>query len=163
MMMRLVVVWCVLAGGAPAYAEKRITLEVQKADVQSVLRVFAELMHVNLVVADEVQGQVTLSLRNVKVSDAFATVLQARGLGAERGAGNIVRVAPLKQLIDEAEAREKLAEARLATGELETRLIPVNYAKAEDLVPQVKALLSPRGTVSVDKRTNTLIVRDVVR
>ncbi len=160
MLLRVAVVSCVF-GPASAYAEKRITLEVQKADVQSVLRVFAELMHVNLVVADDVAGQVTLSLRNVRVSDAFSTVLTARGLGYEKQAGNIVRVAPLKTLADEAEARAKLAEARLQSAKLETRLMPVSSTDAAELVPQVKALLSPRGTVSVDKRTNTLIIRDV--
>ena len=160
MLIRVAVVSCVL-GAAPAFAEKRITLEVQKADVQSVLRVFAELMHLNLVVADDVAGQVTLSLRNVRISDAFQVVLDARGLGYEKQAGNILRVAPLKTLTDEAEARARLADAKLSSKKLETRLIPVNYADAAELVPQVKALLSPRGTVTVDKRTNTLIVRDV--
>jgi type IV pilus assembly protein PilQ len=160
MLLRFAVVSCVL-GSAPAFAQKRITLEVQKAEVQSVLRVFAELMHLNLVVADDVAGQVTISLRNVRVGDAFQAVLQVRGLGYEKQAGNILRVAPLKTLTDEAEARAKLADAKLAAKSLETRLIPVSYADASELVPQVKALLSPRGTVSVDKRTNTLIVRDV--
>ena len=160
MLIRLVVLTGFL-GAAPAFAEKRITLEVQKADITTVLRVFAELMHQNLVVADDVKGEVTLSLRNVKVSDAFATVLRARGLGYEKQGGNILRVAPLETLEKEAEAQAKLADAKLKSGKLETRLIPVNYADAADLVPQVKALLSPRGTVSVDKRTNTLIVRDV--
>ena len=160
MLIRVAVLSCVL-GSAPAFAEKRITLEVQKADIVSVLRVFAELMHLNLVTGDDVQGQVTLSLRNVRVSEAFAVVLQARGLGFEKLGGNILRVAPLQALTKEAEERAKLEDAKLHAGKLETRLIPVNYANAEELVPQVKALLSPRGTVSVDKRTNTLIVRDV--
>lgn len=161
MLLRVAVVSCVL-GPAPVYAEKRITLEVQKADVQSVLRVFAELLQVNLVVADDVTGQVTLSLRNVRISDAFNVVLSARGLGYEKQPGtNIVRVAPAKTLADEAEARARLSDAKLRHAKLETRLIPVSYADAADLVPQVKALLSPRGTVAVDRRTNTLIVRDV--
>ncbi len=160
MLIRVAVLSCVL-GSAPAFAQKRITLEVQKADITSVLRVFAELMHLNLVVADDVQGQVTLSLRNVRINEAFAVVLQARGLGYEKQDGNILRVATLPTLTKEAEERAKLKDAKLKDAQLQTRLIPVNYANADDLVPQVKALLSPRGTVSVDKRTNTLIVRDV--
>jgi type II secretory pathway component HofQ len=160
MLIRVAVLSCVM-GSAPAFAQKRITLEVQKADVVSVLRVFAELMHLNLVVADDVQGQVTLSLRNVRITEAFSVVLQARGLGYEKQAGNILRVATLPTLTKEAEERARLQDAKLKDAKLETRLIPVNYANADDLVPQVKALLSPRGTVSVDKRTNTLIVRDV--
>lgn len=160
MLIRVAVLACAL-GAAPAFAEKRITLEVQKADITSVLRVFAELMHVNLVVTDDVQGEVTLSLRNVRVSDAFATVLQAKGLAYEKDGKNIYRVAPLAVLAHEADARAKLADAKLQSARLETRFIPVNYADAAELAPQVKALLSPRGTVSVDKRTNTLIIRDV--
>lgn len=150
-----------LLGAAPAFAEKRITLEVQKADIASVLRVFAELMHLNLVIADDVAGQVTLSLRNVRVSEAFAAVLQARGLGFEKQGQNILRVATLKALTEEAEQRARLADAKLGSAKLETTLIPVSYADAADLVANVKAQLSARGTVSVDKRTNTLIVRDV--
>jgi type IV pilus assembly protein PilQ len=150
-----------IAALAAAPAEKRVTLELQKAEVTNVMRVFAELMRVNLVVADDVQGQITISLRNVKVSDAFAAVLQARGLGFEKTGGNIYRVATLKQLADEAQARAKLADAKLANAKLETRLVRVSYASAAELAPQVKAMLSPRGTVSVDARTNTLIIRDV--
>src|SRR5882672_7441510 len=117
-LIRIAVVSCLLSS-----AEKRVTLEVQKADVQSVLRVFAELMHVNMVFSDEVQGTVTLSLRNVKVSDAFAAVLQARGLGFEKAGDNVIRVAPLKALADEAEARTKVKDAKLAEAKLETRLL----------------------------------------
>ena len=155
-LIRVAVVSCILSSG-----EKRITLEVQKADVQSVLRVFAEVMRVNLVISDDVQGTVTLSLRNVKVSDAFAAVLTARGLGFEKAGENLLRVAPLKTLTDEAEARARLKDAKLAGAKLETKLIRVSYAEASDLVEQVKPLLSPRGTVTVDKRTNTLVIRDV--
>jgi type II secretory pathway component HofQ len=140
--------------------ERRITLEVQKADVHAVLRMFGELMHANLVVGDEVHGAVTLSLRNVKVSEAFAVVLQSQGLGYEQAGDNLYRVAPLKQLADEAEARAKLKDAKHKAAPLVTRLIPVSYASAADLVAQVKPLLSDRGTVTFDARTNTLIVRD---
>jgi type IV pilus assembly protein PilQ len=62
-------------------------------------------------------------------------------------------------LAREAEARAKLADAKQQSGRLETRLIAVSSADAAELAPQVKALLSPRGTVGVDKRTNTLIIR----
>lgn len=75
--------------------------------------------------------------------------------------GNILRVAPLKRLQEEAETLARLKEAKQEAAPLRTWLIPVNYAKASELMPQVKALLTPRGSVSVDARTNTLIVTDV--
>lgn len=146
-----------------ASPEKYVSLEVQNAETQNVLRALAEVMRINLVMSDEVKGSVTLTLRNVKVRDAFAVVLQARGLGFEKSGKNVYRVAPLTTLIAEAEQRARLKEARELEGPLETRLIPVNYAKASELAPQVKAMLSARGTVTVDERTNTLIVRDVAR
>ena len=139
----------------------RITLEVQKADVHSVLRMFADLMHVNLVVGDDVHGAVTLSLRNVKVSEAFDVVLDSEGLGLEKSGDRIYRVAYAKQLAAEAEQRARTSDAKHRAAPLKTRLIPVNYASAADMVAQVKPLLSDRGTVSFDARTNTLIVRDV--
>jgi type IV pilus assembly protein PilQ len=138
-----------------------LTLEVHKADVHSVLRMFADLMHVNLVVGEDVQGAVTLSLRNVKVSEALDAVLESQGLGLEKSGERIYRVAYAKQLAAEAEERARLKDAKHRGAPLQTRLIPVNYANAADLVALVKPLLSDRGTVSFDARTNTLIVRDV--
>jgi type IV pilus assembly protein PilQ len=146
---------------APVFAEARkVTFEVQRADLQGMLSVLAEVMKVNLVVADGVRGQVTVRLRNVTAQEAFQVVLDAHSLGVEKK-GNIWRVAPLTQLASEAEARARLKKAQHESAELETTLMPVSYANANDLVPHVKAMLSDRGTVAVDARTNTLIIRDV--
>ena len=129
-------------------------------DLHNVLRMLADLGHLNLVVDDEVQGKVTLRLRNVPWRQALDTVLASKGLGRELQ-GNVMRVAPLAKLKDEAALRVELKQAREAEAPLRTYFIPVNYARASDLVPHVKALLSPRGSVSVDARTNTLIITDV--
>ena len=86
--------------------------------------------------------------------------LTSLGLGKER-MGTIVRVAPLKVLEEEARTRATAKKAREEAAPLATRIIPVNYARAEELLPHVKALLSPRGTATFDARTNVLIVRDV--
>jgi len=88
-------------------------------------------------------------------------VLASRSLGMERVSPSIIRVAPLKVLAEEAKAREALAKARKESAPLVARIIPVNYARAEDLLPHVKALLGPRGTATFDARTNVIIVRDV--
>lgn len=145
---------------SPRYESKRITLDVVRADIHDVLRILAEKGGLNVVVSDDVQGKVTLRLRNVPWRQVLDTVLSTNGLGHELR-GNVLRVAPLKQLAEEAEARVKLKQSREDTAPLRTYIIPVNYAVASDLLPHVKAQLSPRGTVSVDARTNTLIVTDV--
>jgi type IV pilus assembly protein PilQ len=92
--------------------------------------------------------------------DALDAVLASLGLGMEQ-MGTIIRVAPLKALQEEAKSRAAVKAARREVAPLATRIIPVNYARAEDLLPHVKALLSPRGTATFDARTNVLIVRDV--
>jgi type II secretory pathway component HofQ len=139
---------------------KRISLDVTRASLHDVLRMLADVGRKNLVVSEDVKGTVTLTLRNVPWTEALDVVLASHGLGMEQR-GNILRVAPLKTLQEEAEARVKLKQAREESAPLRTFLVPVNYARASDLVPHVKAVLSPRGSVSVDARTNTLIITDV--
>ena len=149
--------WCATAFGA---SPKKVSLELVNADVQTVLRLFADVGRFNLVTSEEVSGKVTLHLRAVPWDQAFRVVLASKGLGVEQ-VGEIVRVAPLTRLAEESEARRRAKEAAFLEKPLTVRLIPVNYANASDLVAQVKASLSPRGTVTVDVRTNTLIIRDV--
>lgn len=149
----------------PALAEspresKRISIDVVRADIHDVLRLLAEKGGLNVVVSDDVQGQVTLRLRDVPWRQALDTVLASRGLGHELK-GNVMRVAPMKQLTEEAETRAKLKEAREQEAPLHTYFIPVSYAQASELLPKVQALLSPRGRASVDARTNTIIVTDI--
>src|SRR5687767_7932460 len=101
--------------GAPALAAPpegaRITLDVVKADLHNVLRMLADKGRLNLVVDDEVQGTVTLRLRNVPWKQALDTVLASHGLGRELR-GNILRVAPLKKLQEEAALRVQVKQAR---------------------------------------------------
>lgn len=139
---------------------QRISIDVVRADIHDVLRLLAEKGRLNVVVADEVEGKVTLRLKDVPWRQVLDTVLASQGLGHELK-GNVMRVAPLKQLAEEAEARVKLKQAREQEAPLHTYFIPVSYAQASELLPKVQALLSPRGRASVDARTNTLIVTDV--
>lgn len=159
--MRLTLLAVLLLSGRPlAAAPKRVSFEFANADVHSVLRLFSEVGRFNLVTSEAVSGKVTITLRNVPWDVAMNAVLAAKGLGLERR-DNIVRVAPLTQLADEVAARVRLQEAEFLTAPLKTTLIRVNYASAAELAQQVKSTLSPRGSVSVDTRTNTLIIRDV--
>jgi len=154
----LVVLLSLPALAAPS--KKKVSFEFVNADVQSVLRAFAELGKFNLVTSEQVSGKVTMRLRNVAWDEAMRAVLAAKGLGVEQ-TESILRVAPLSQLEAEAEQRARLADARLQTAPLKTTLMRVNYASASDMAALVKPTLSARGTVSVDTRTNTLIIRDV--
>jgi type IV pilus assembly protein PilQ len=145
---------------SPRAESKRISIDVVRADIHDVLRMLAEKGKVNVVVAEEVKGKVTLKLRDVPWREVLDTVLSSHGLGQERQ-GNVLRVAPLKQLTEEAQARAQLRQAREEAAPLNTYFLPVNHARASELLPHIQAQLSPRGKASVDARTNTIIVTDV--
>jgi type IV pilus assembly protein PilQ len=145
------------------FTGERLSLNFQDIEVRSVLQLLADFTGLNLVVSDSVEGNLTLRLKNVPWDQAMDIILKTKGLD-KRKAGNVILIAPT----DEIAAREKLElEARQQVEELErlrTEFIKVNYAKAADMADLLKqvdnAILSPRGSVSVDERTNTLLVKD---
>jgi type IV pilus assembly protein PilQ len=142
------------------YTGRRIQLDLQNTDIHQVLRLLAEVGEVNIVTADNVSGSVTIKMRNVPWDQALDVVLQSKGLGMVRG-GNIIRVAPLPQLEKEREMAIARRKQELQLAPLETRLIPVSYATAEDIQLRAREVLSGRGSIAVDARTNMLIARDV--
>lgn len=149
--------------GAPQqarYRGKKVSFEFKDIDIQNLLRVIAEISKKNIVVADDVTGKVTIRLRNVPWDQALDLILRTKSLGKEE-IGNIVRVAPLKTLEEEAKLRQERKKSLVAQEELLVNLIPVNYAVANDMATRVKDVLSERGNVTVDTRTNVLIVKDV--
>jgi type IV pilus assembly protein PilQ len=142
------------------YAGRRIDLDLKDADVHNVLRLLAEVGRVNVVTADNVQGSVTIRMRNVPWDQALDVILQAKGLGMVRRA-NMIRVAPLEVLQKERELAIQQAAQEVQLTPVETRLIPVSYANAADIQSRARDLLSERGSIAVDERTNVMIVRDV--
>lgn len=154
----MALMFLVAARPAPA---KRINLDVQDADVHNVLRLLADTGAINIVVPDHVKGRVTLKLRNVPWTEALDVVLRSKGLGQERS-GNVVHIDTLENIQRRLEAKAAIREAKKGTAELMTVMIPLRYAKAADLQPIVQSMLSERGRVVIDKRTNMLIVTDVV-
>ncbi len=146
--------------GRTKYAGKKVSFEFKDIDIHNLLRVIAEVSKKNIVVADDVSGKITIRLRNVPWDEALDIILASKGLGKEE-IGDILRVAPLKALEEEARLREERKKALRRQEELLVQLIPVNYAAAAEMAPRVKDVLSERGTVAVDPRTNTLIVRDI--
>ncbi|MCP4489416.1 MAG: AMIN domain-containing protein, partial [Gammaproteobacteria bacterium] len=145
------------------YTGERLSLNFQDIEVRSVLQLLADFTGLNLVVSDSVEGNLTLRLKNVPWDQAMDIILKTKGL-AQRRAGNVILIAPT----DEIAAREKLElESRKQVEELErlrTEFIKVNYAKASEMAALLKqednSILSTRGAVSVDERTNTLLVKD---
>lgn len=146
--------------GQRRYTGARVDLDLKDADVHNVLRILADVGKVNVVTADNVKGEVTLRLRNVPWDQAMDVVLQAKGLGMTRQ-GNMIRVAPLADLEKEREMAIARRKQELELAPVETRLIPVSYAEAATMQGRAKELLSARGSIAVDDRTNVLIVRDV--
>lgn len=150
------------ASGARSYAGKRIDLDFKDADIHNILRLISDVGNVNVVTSDDVKGRVTIKMRDVPWDEALDVVLKAKGLGMVRH-GNLIRVAPRAELQKEREEALAAVKARQKLAPLETRIIPVSYAKAANLAGRVQELITDRGSVSVDERTNVLIVRDISR
>jgi type IV pilus assembly protein PilQ len=138
-----------------------VSLDFQGADLRAVLRTFAEISGLNIVIDPTIQGTVDVGLRDVPWDQALDIILRANKLGYVVD-GTIVRVAPLSVLADEETQRRRLADEQALAGELRVLTRPLSYAKAEDLRPLLTAtVLSPRGSVQTDPRTNTLIISDL--
>jgi type IV pilus assembly protein PilQ len=138
-----------------------ITLDFQGADLRTVLRTFADISGLNIVIDQSIQGAVDVSLHEVPWDQALDIILRDHKLGYSVE-GTIVRIAPLTALADEEAQRRKLTEERALSGDLEVLTRPLSYAKAADLTPLLtRTALSPRGDIQIDARTNTIIIRDL--
>ncbi|TLX23072.1 type IV pilus secretin PilQ [Thermomonas fusca] len=163
------------------YGGKPVTFNFQDVPVRTVLQLIADESNLNIVAADTVQGNVTLRLVNVPWDQALDLVLQAKSLDKRRS-GNVVWVAPQKEIADFEQAKEDARINLEERAEKVTEYIPVNYANAEDIArllteeskgnqqgggqsggqnAQDRGFLSGRGSISFDKRTNTLLVIDI--
>ncbi|MEL6178449.1 MAG: type IV pilus secretin PilQ, partial [Myxococcota bacterium] len=141
-------------------ARKRLDIDLRNADIQNVLRLFAREGNVNIVTGDKVDGSVTMRLQNVPIADAFLVILKSLDLGYEEDNG-IYRVDTAKSFSDEADAIRARLQASFPTQPLEVILVPVNYAEAQNMSQLIGTVLSSRGSVAVDRRTNTLVIKDV--
>jgi type IV pilus assembly protein PilQ len=146
------------------YTGERLSLNFQNIEVRAILQLIADFTGLNMVTSDSVSGNVTLRLKNVPWDQALDIILRSRGLGM-RQSGNVIMVAPSEELA----ARERLElEASRQVEELaplNTEFMQINYADASDLMALIQAeennLLSERGSVSIDARTNTIIIQDI--
>jgi type IV pilus assembly protein PilQ len=154
------------AGDADQQGSRRFTghpvsLDFQGADLRAVLRTFAEISGLNIVIDPAVQGSVDVALHDVPWDQALDIILRANKLGYIVD-GTIVRVAPLAVLADEESQRRKLGEEQALAGSLQVLTKTLSYARAEELQALLtKSALSQRGIVQVDQRTNTVIITDL--
>jgi type IV pilus assembly protein PilQ len=142
------------------YSGRRISLDFKDVDISDVLRLIAEVSDLNVIAGDEVKGKVTIRLIDVPWDQALDVILLTKGLGFMR-VGNVLRIANADVLAKEEEARLQERRAKEKLEDLVVKLQPVNYAKVNDVQQMVQRLLTPRGTVNIDKRTNTLIIKDI--
>ncbi len=162
---------------AQSYTGKKISLDFQDIEVRRVLQLLADFTGINMVAADTVQGNITLRLKDVPWDQALDIILKTKNLDKRRN-GNVIWIAPVAELIKAEEEEAKAIAQSVKLAPLQTEYIQLNYAKAADiekLITQNKgasnssgsgsndgreSLLSSRGSVSIDARTNTLIVND---
>lgn len=143
-----------------AYTGEKLSLNFQDIEVRSVLQLIADFTSLNLVASDTVSGRITLRLQNVPWDQALDLVLKTKALD-KRQVGNVLLVAPA----DEIAARERLEleayNQAQALAPLRSEFVQINYAKASDIAGILRAdksIISSRGSISLDARTNTLII-----
>ncbi len=143
------------------YRGQRISLNLVDADIKQVFGVFHDISGLNFVLDPAVSGAVTIVVDNVPWDQALDLILKSNGLDMVLE-GNVVRIAPVSKLAQEAAARKALNEARELEDPPVTITRTLSYAKAKEIERVIRdAILSPKGRVIVDERTNTLIIRDV--
>ncbi len=145
------------------YTGEKMTLNFQDADTRAILQLLADQSGQNIVVSDSVRGNLTLRLQNVPWDQALDIVLRTKGLD-KRQDGNVIIVAPAEEIASREKAELAARKDLQELAPLRSEFLQVNYAKASDMAALIKStgrsLLSPRGNVSVDARTNTLLLQD---
>ncbi|MCB1032542.1 MAG: type IV pilus secretin PilQ [Acidobacteria bacterium] len=157
-----------VGGGKKQYVGEPISLSLKDADVKDVLRSFAKISGLNVVVQPGVRGTVTVELESVPWDQALDQILKINGLGYELD-GNIMRIAPTSVLEQEARRAQTLAQAQALSVPLRTVVKRLSYSTAAQMSRILMSgsrtagagLLSQRGTVTIDARTNTLIIKEL--
>jgi len=139
-----------------------LNLNLVNANIHNVFRLVSAVSKLNIVTSDDVTGTVTVQLNEVPWDQALVAILQAKGLGAVQY-GNIVRVAPIGTIRKEREDAAATKAAEIDSLPLRVLTLPLNYANASAVMEQLQDMLSKRGSLAFDERTNSLIVRDIDR
>ena len=170
--------------GRFSYTGEKVTFDFKDIDIRNALKLIAEMSDLNIIMSDDVTGTLTMRLVDVPWDQALELILSARGLGKEQ-TGNVLRVAPVEVLRTEYESKIEAKKGSLQLEPLVTEFITLSYAKVEEVQKMLEeaskkgsktadkkkgsmpkadssGLMSSRGSILVDKRTNTLIVKDTV-
>jgi type IV pilus assembly protein PilQ len=147
-------------GTEKVYTGQKISLDFQDADIRNVFRILHEISGKNFVIGEEVQGRVTLKLDKVPWDHVLDLVTKMNKLGISEE-GNIIRIAPLASLKAEREAEKSAKEAEQEAAPLITEYIPINYSEATAIQKHLTEVKTARGKVTVDERTNMIIMTDV--
>ena len=146
-------------GAIKTYRGELVSFDFKDADVRDVLRILSDISGFNMVVAKNVEGSVTLKLNNIPWDQALDIVLEDAGLGAVVE-GNVLKIAPLSTLQARQQALQRASQSNEQFEPLITKQIFVNYARAEELQPLADPILSDRGDMRIDTRTNSVLITD---
>ncbi|MEK6576480.1 MAG: type IV pilus secretin PilQ, partial [Nitrospirota bacterium] len=145
---------------AKRYKGRKISLDFQDAEITSILRLLADISGKNMVIAEDVKGKMTLKLLNVPWDQALDIVLKMNNLGKVEEE-SVIRIGTLGSLARQQEEEAKAKESMIKAEDLVTKVININYAKAQELSVTLNKNLSARGDITIDSRTNSMIVKDV--
>lgn len=142
------------------YTGSKISLDFKDGDISNIIRLMGEVSHLNIIAGEDVKGKVSLRLVDVPWDQAFDIILKTNGLG-KRQEGNIIRIMPAEKIKKEREEEVAARKAMEKLEDLEIKLVPISYATAGALEAQVKGLLSDRGNITIEARTNTMVIKDI--
>lgn len=149
-----------LLGDKSRYTGRLISLDLQETDIDNALRIIAEVSNLNIVASEDVKGKVTLRLLDVPWDQALDVILKTNGLDKVLE-GSVMRIAPVDKLKKERENLKQAIDAEQELEPLSVKYLRVSYAKAAEIKSLVETVLSERGSVAYDERSNQLIVKDV--
>ncbi|MBI5049919.1 MAG: secretin and TonB N-terminal domain-containing protein [Nitrospirae bacterium] len=144
------------------YAGEKISLDFQEADLLHIFRLLADVSGYNIVVHPEVKGKFSMRLLNVPWDQALEIILRNYGL-SKIAEGRIIRIAPTAVLSREGEEIAKAKEAEIKSGDIETRIYPINYADVDKVKSTIETakVLTSMGFISTDRRTSSIIIKDI--
>ena len=139
---------------------KKISLEVNEMDVKEVIKLLSDESGVNLIIADEVKGTISLKLKDVPWDQILVLIMKTKKLGYVRN-GNVLRIAPITDIKQEENEAALFAENMKKQSPLKVRMLPINYASVTDIEGKAKAFLSERGRIIGDARTSSVVISDI--
>ncbi len=145
---------------ASGYTGKLISLDFQDTDIDNALKIIAQVSNLNIIASDDITGKVSLRLNNVPWDQALDVILKTNGLDKVQE-GNVVRIAPVNTLKAEREALKAARQAEENLEPLQLAYRKVSYAKAAELQALVETVLSDRGSVTFDDRSNQIFIKDI--